>query len=248
MIQIKSPREINLMKEAGRIVALCHKTIDQMVKPGVTTSQINKLVEDIIMQNDATPSFKGYNGFEYAICASPNEQIVHGFPNKTKLKDGDIISIDIGVNYKGYHGDSAWTYPVGKISVENAHLLKETENSLWFGLKQIKAGIHLSDVSHAIENYAHINNLTVVQEFAGHGVGKNLHELPEILNYGSPGHGPILKAGMTLAIEPMLNVGTKEIKIFPDGWKTQTKDKKASAHFEHTILVTEEGYEILTKI
>ncbi|MGL4589102.1 MAG: type I methionyl aminopeptidase, partial [Mycoplasmatales bacterium] len=162
--------------------------------------------------------------------------------------EGDIISIDIGVNYKGYFGDSAWTYPVGKIDSEKQRLLTETENSLWRGLETIKAGIRLSDVSHAIEAYANKHKLGIVREMAGHGVGRQLHEAPEILNYGEPGHGPTLKVGMTLAIEPMLNLGCDEIKFGSDGWTTWTADKKASAHFEHTIVVTETGYDILTKL
>ncbi len=248
MIKIKSELEIILMKEAGRIVALCHQEISKMIKPGVTTKQIDELVESIILENDSIPSFKGYGGFPASVCASPNEQVVHGFPNNTPLKEGDIISIDIGVNYKGYHGDSAWTYPVGKISQEDEMLLEETENSLWVGLNMIKEGIHLSDVSHAIECHANKHNLGIVREFAGHGVGSELHESPEILNYGKKGRGPILKAGMTLAIEPMLNAGKDGVRILPDGWTVKTIDKKNSAHFEHTILVTKDGYEVLTKI
>ncbi len=248
MITIKSNRELDLMREAGRIVALCHKAIKEMIEPGVTTQQINDLVDKIIRENGATPSFLNYGGFPASVCASVNECVVHGFPNNKKLVEGDIVSIDIGANYKGYHGDSAWTYPVGKISNEDQILLKETEASLFVGLEQLKDGIHLSDVSHAIEEHAKKFNLGIVREFAGHGVGSELHEAPEILNYGKPKRGPILRAGMTLAIEPMLNAGKDNVRVHADGWTVTTVDKKNAAHFEHTIAVTKEGYEILTKI
>ncbi len=248
MITIKSNRELDLMREAGRIVALCHKEIKAMIKPGVTTQEINDLVDKIIRENGATPSFLNYGGFPASVCASVNECVVHGFPNNKKLIEGDIVSIDIGANYKGYHGDSAWTYPVGKVSQADQLLLEETEASLWAGLEQVKEGIHLSDVSHAIEEHAKKHNLGIVREFAGHGVGSQLHEAPEILNYGKPNRGPILKAGMTLAIEPMLNAGKDNVRVHADGWTVTTVDKKNAAHFEHTIAVTKEGYEILTKI
>lgn len=248
MITIKSKREIELMREAGRIVALCHAAMKDAVAPGVTTAELNQLCEDIIAENNATPAFLNYGGFPASICASPNNQVVHGFPDDKPLVEGDIISIDIGAFYKGYVGDSAWTYPVGKISTEDEMLLRETENSLFAGLNVIKEGIHLSDVSHAIEQYANSKNLGIVREFAGHGVGSELHEAPEILNYGPKGKGPILKAGMCLAIEPMLNLGSDAINIHSDGWTTTTKDGKNSAHFEHSIVVTKDGYEILTTI
>lgn len=248
MIKIKSKREIEIMTQAGKIVALCHQEIAKIIAPGVTTKQIDNLVENIIRENGATPSFKGLGGFPSAVCASPNEQVVHGFPDDKPLVEGDIISIDIGANYKGYHGDSAWTYPVGKISEEKQHLLTETEQSLWVGLDKVKAGIHLSDVSHAIQKHAESKGLSVVREMCGHGVGSDLHEEPEILNYGPAGKGPILKAGMVLAIEPMLNLGTEKIIINKDGWTTRTVDNKPSAHFEHTIVVLDDGYKILTEL
>lgn len=248
MISIKSAREIELMREAGRIVALCHLKISEFIKPGVTTLEIDALIESIILENGGTLTIKGYQGFPACVCTSVNEEVVHGIPNKRKLVDGDIISVDIVASYKGYVGDSAWTYPVGNVSEEAERLLKETQNALWVGLDKVKAGIHLSDVSHAIETHAQLHKLGIVREFAGHGLGTDLHEEPEILNYGKPGKGPLLKPGMVLAIEPMLNLGKDAIKFHNDGWKTTTIDKKYSAHFEHTIVVTESGYDILTKL
>ncbi len=247
MITIKSQREIEIMRKAGIIVGKCHNEIAKIIKPGISSNEINNLVVEIIKNAGATPSFLGYGGFPAAICASKNEQIVHGFPNDIPLKEGDIISIDIGATYNGYVADSAWTYPVGKVSIEVENLLLNTKQALFEGLNVIKEGIHLSDISHAIELHAKKSNLSIVQEFAGHGVGSKLHEAPEILNYGLPNRGPILKAGMTLAIEPMLNLGTHRIKISKNGWETSTADKKYSAHYEHSILVTKLGYEILTK-
>ncbi len=234
------------MKEAGRIVALCHQEIAKMIKPGTTTIQIDALVEKIVRDNGAIPSFKDYHGFPSSICASVNDCVVHGIPNGTKLKSGDIIAVDIGADYKGYHGDSAWTYAVGEISDEDKLLMKVTEESLFVGLEQAKAGNRLSDISNAIEEYVKPYGFGIVEEFTGHGVGSDLHEDPPIPNFGKKGLGPILKEGMTLAIEPMVNAGTKRVKILPDGWTTKTVDARNSAHYEHTILITKDGYEILT--
>lgn len=248
MINIKSQEEIQKLIKAGEIVALCHKELKGFIKPGITTKDIDSVVEKIILENDATPSFKGYNGFPAAACTSVNEEVVHGIPSDQVLKEGDIISVDIGANYKGYHGDSAWTYPVGKIDEDKKKLLDQTEEILFEGLNEIKEGIHLSDISHAIERKAKEYNLGIVKELAGHGVGKELHEDPLILNYGPAGRGPRLKEGMVLAIEPMLNLGTHRIKFHNDGWTVTTCDRKPSAHFEHTILVTKAGYKILTTL
>ncbi len=246
MITIKSQREIDLMKEAGRIVAVCHQEISKLIKPGITTKRIDTLVEEIILKNGGKPSFKGYQGFPSSICASLNDVVVHGMPSNNKLKNGDILSVDIGVDYKGYHGDSAWTYPVGTISDSNKLLLEVTEKSLFEGLAFAKAGNRLSDISHAIEKYAKLYSYGVVEEFTGHGIGRDLHEDPPIPNFGTSGTGPTLKSGMTLAIEPMINAGTKRVKIMIDGWTTKTVDGLNSAHYEHTILITKDGYEILT--
>ncbi len=247
MISIKSAREIDLMRKAGEIVGATHNYLKQYVKPGISTIELDRLAETYIRSQDAIPSFKNYNGFPNAICISINDEVVHGIPGSRKLKEGDIVSIDIGACYKGYHGDSAWSYPVGKISEEKKHLLYYTEKSLFEGLSVIKDGIRVGDIGNCIENYARKNNLTVVKELVGHGIGTNVHEEPDVPNYGKKGSGPILKEGMTIAVEPMLNLGTANIYILDDDWTIVTGDGRASAHFEHTVLVTKDGYEILTK-
>jgi methionyl aminopeptidase len=249
MITIKSKREIALMREAGRIVALAHQAVKENVKPGMTTLEVDQLVEHVIRSNHAIPSFKGYGGFPGSACTSINEQVVHGIPSKkVVLKEGDIISVDIGAIYKGYHGDSAWTYPVGQISEEAQRLIDVTKQSLFEGLKMAKAGNRLTDISHAIQTYAESFGYSVVREFVGHGVGKNLHEDPQIPNYGPPGRGTLLKTGMTFAIEPMINEGRKEVKVLKDNWTAVTVDGKLSAHYEHSVLITEDECIILTTL
>jgi len=249
MVTRKSNREIELMREAGRIVALAHSEVKKFIKPGVTTMQIDELVEKVIRDNGAIPSFKNYHGYPASACVSVNEVVVHGIPHPRRvLKSGDIVSVDIGALYKGYHGDSAWTYPCGQISDDAKRLLEGTEASLFAGLEYAKAKNRLSDISHHIQKHAEELGFSVVREFVGHGVGRLLHEDPQIPNYGLPGRGIVLKPGMTLAIEPMINLGNKEVKVLSDGWTTITRDKSLSAHFEHTILITETGYEILTKL
>ena len=246
-IVIKSKREVELMREAGRIVALAHEAVCNNIKPGVSTAFLDQIAEKVILENGAKPSFKGYNGFPTAVCASVNSVVVHGFPKEsTILKEGDIVSIDIGACYKGYHGDSAWTYPVGKISEETKKLLEVTEKALFAGIAMAKPGNRLSDISNAIEAYVKPYGYGIVEEYTGHGVGSKLHEDPAIPNFGPAGHGPILRPGMTLAIEPMINLGTKRIRVLKDGWTAVTRDDKNSAHFEHSIVITEDGYEILT--
>lgn len=248
MITIKSQREIALMQEAGRIVALVHETIKNAIKPGVTTKQLDEIAEKIIIENGATPSFKGYGGFPASICASVNEVLVHGIPNDIPLKEGDIVSIDVGANYKGYHGDSAYTHAVGKISSEAQTLLDVTQEALAIAVSLAKPGIHLGDISNAIQIYAENNGYSIPIEYTGHGIGRELHEDPMIPNYGLPGRGVVLKEGMTLAIEPMINMGTHKVITLKDGWTVRTKDKKLAAHFEHTIAIVKDGNIILTKL
>lgn len=248
MITSKSKREIDFMRKAGEIVALAHQAVAEVIRPGITTGELDRIVEKVIRDHQATPSFKGYNGFPAAICASVNEVLVHGFPSKYALKEGDIISVDIGACYKGYHGDSAWTYAVGEVSEEAKHLMEVTKQSLYEGLKMVKAGVHLSDISNTIGEYVYSYGYSVPYEYTGHGIGANLHEDPAIPNYGPKGKGPILKAGMTLAIEPMVHRGKPFTKVLDDDWTVVTKDGSLAAHYEHTVLVTEEGYEILTTI
>ncbi|MGD9605762.1 MAG: type I methionyl aminopeptidase [Bacilli bacterium] len=248
MISIKSPREIELMKEAGRIVALAHRKVQEAIVPGISTYELDMIAEKTIRESGATPSFKGYNGFPGSICASINQVVVHGIPSKKIiLKHGDIIAIDIGACYQGYHGDSAMTHGVGEISEIRKQLLDVTKQSLFAGLEFAKPLNRLSDISHAVEQYVLSFGFSVVKDFTGHGIGTNLHEDPMIPNYGKAGYGPILKPGMTLAIEPMVNVGGEAVRILRDDWTTVTVDGSDSAHFEHTIVITETGYTILTK-
>ena len=247
MISIKSNREIEIMKEAGRITALAIRKVSEAIRPGVSTYELDMIAEETIRACGATPSFKGYDGFPGSICASINNVVIHGIPKKnTILKNGDIISIDCGAYYHGYHGDSAWTFAVGTISSERERLMNVTRESLFEGLKFAKPGNRLSDISHAIETYVLANKFTVVKDFTGHGVGRNLHEDPMVPNYGEAGHGPVLKEGMTLAIEPMVCAGNYHVRILADDWTTVTADHSDSAHFEHTIVITKDGYKILT--
>jgi methionyl aminopeptidase len=249
MIEIKSEREITLLKEAGRIVALCHQALKDFIKPGVSTEEISELCEKIIIENGATPSFKGYGGFPAAVCASVNEVVIHGIPSKKQiLKNGDLIAVDIGACYKGYHGDSAWSYAVGHISSKDQLLFDVTKDSLFAGLNAVKDGAHLGDVESSIGNYIKQYGYGIVEEYTGHGVGRELHQEPAIFNFGEPGTGPVLKEGMVIAIEPMVNEGTKHVKVLKDGWTVVTRDGSKSAHFEHTIVVRKNGYEILTTL
>lgn len=247
MIICKTPRELELMRIAGKIVALTHQELKSSIKPGITTKELDAIAEKFIKQHDAIPSFKGYNGFTGSICASVNEELVHGIPGDRILKNGDIISIDIGAKYNGYHGDSAWTYAVGDISDENQKLLDVTEESLYKGLEEAKPGVRLSNISHAIQRHVESYDFSIVREYVGHGVGQDLHEDPQIPHFGPPNKGPRLKPGMVLAIEPMVNAGKRYVRTLPDDWTVVTTDGKMCAHFEHTIAIVETGYEILTK-
>ena len=246
MITIKSKREIELLKIAGNIVYQTHQYLKPYVKEGITTKELDKLAEDFIRSKGATPSFKGYEGFPSTLCTSINSEVVHGFPSDRKLKNGDIISIDIGACYKGYHGDSAWTYAVGEVDDKTRKLLEDTEKSLFVGLAQVKPGNRIGDIGYAIEQYAHKHNLGVVKELCGHGVGTSVHEDPEVPNYGIPNTGPRLKEGMVIAVEPMLTLGRPDIFIHDNNWTIDTQDGSLSAHFEHTVVVTKDGYQILT--
>ncbi len=247
MITIKSPREIELMRVAGEIVGDTHKYLIPYLKPGITTEEIDSLARDYIIKRGATPSCYHYEGYPANICISINEEVVHGIAGKRKLREGDIVTLDICACYKGYHGDSAWSYPVGKVSDDKKYLLEHTEKALFEGLKQVRAGAHVGDIGEAIETYAKAHNLGVVKELVGHGVGNHLHEEPDVPNYGKKGTGPVLKAGMVIAVEPMLNMGTADVYLLDDDWTVITADGEPSAHFEHTVLVTDEGYSILTK-
>ncbi len=248
MISIKSEYEIQLLKIAGNIVYQAHQYIKDKIKPGITTKELDSLIESFIRSKDATPSFKGFEGFPNATCISINEEVVHGIPKNRKLKEGDIVSIDIGACYKGYHGDSAWTYKVGKITKEKEYLMYHTEQSLMKGLEQVKPNNRIGDISNAIEEYAVAHNLGVVKELVGHGVGNSIHEDPDVPNYGKKNTGPILKEGMVLAIEPMLTLGSPEIVMKEDNWTIETEDYSPSAHYEHTVVVTKDGYKILTGV
>lgn len=248
MIVTKNKREIELMKEAGRIVALVHQKMAEVIKPGITTLELDAIAEKIIVDHGARPSFKNYGGFPASICTSINEEIVHGIPSSRVLKEGDIISVDVGACYKGYHGDSAWTYAVGKVSDEAKRVMEATKGSLFAGLEFAKNGNRLSDISHAVEVYLNEHGCTTPLEYTGHGVGSQLHEDPAVPNYGAPGRGPRLKTGMTIAVEPMGHGGKADIRILEDDWTAITADGSLAAHYEHTIVITDDGYEILTKL
>lgn len=248
MIIRKSEMEIELMREAGRIVAETHRLMARTVRPGMTTADLDRIAEEFIRSQEAIPSFKGYNGFPKSICTSVNEELVHGIPSSRVLREGDIISLDIGAEYKGYHGDSAWTYPIGNISDEVKRLLEVSEQSLYAGLEEIAPDVRLYTVSHAIQQVVEEAGYSIVREYVGHGIGADLHEEPQIPNYGIPNRGPRLKPGMVLAVEPMVNMGSRYVKTLDDHWTVVTEDGQWCAHFEHTVAVTAEGYEILTQV
>jgi methionyl aminopeptidase len=248
MIICKTPEQLEIMREAGRIVALTHQELKKHLTPGITTKELDFIAEEFILAQNAIPSFKGYNGFRGSICTSVNEVLVHGIPGSRVLNEGDVISIDIGAQYKGYHGDSAWTYGIAKIDEHSQRLLDVTEESLYQGLKEAKPGERLSNISHAIQKYVEANGFSIVREYVGHGVGQDLHEDPEIPHFGPPNKGPHLLPGMVLAIEPMVNAGSRYVRTLADNWTVATVDGKWCAHFEHTIAITETGFEILTKL
>ncbi|NLK63466.1 MAG: type I methionyl aminopeptidase [Tissierellia bacterium] len=248
MIILKTRREIEIMKKAGRLVAESHELVRKHIKPGVTTKELDRLVEDFLRSRNAIPTFKGYNGFPFAICASVNDEVVHGFPSERELKEGDIISVDIGATFEGYVGDSAKTYLVGEVDEEKKHLVEATRQSFYEGIKFAKTTYRLSDISHAIQTYAESQGLSVVRDYVGHGVGKKMHESPQVPNFGKPGKGPRLQEGMVLAIEPMINAGVYNVRVLENNWTVVTVDGKPSAHYEHTVAITDGEPELLTVV
>jgi len=249
MISIKSKKAIEIMEVAGRIVGETLNLIEKNIRVGISTAELDRIAEDYIRSCGAIPSFKGYGGFPSTICASVNEVIVHGFPRENAiLKDGDIISVDVGAIYRGYHGDAARTFPVGNVSEDKLRLIEVTKQCFFEGLKHAIPGNRLGDISHAIQVHAEKNGYSVVRELVGHGIGRDLHEDPNVPNFGYAGFGPELKVGMCLAIEPMINIGKKEVVFEKNGWEVRTKDRKCSAHYENTIAFTEDGVKILTLV
>jgi methionyl aminopeptidase len=247
LIVLKSAREIQAMHESGKILAACHREIAKLIVPGVTTWEIEEFVEGFLKKHGAKPEQKGYKGYEYATCASINEEICHGFPRKTPLKNGDIVTIDMVVNYNGALADSAWTYTVGKVSKETEHLVNVTKESLYKAIEVCVEGNRIGDIGHAIQTYVEAEGFSVVRDFIGHGIGNVIHEEPQVPHYGLPNKGPRLKEGMVFTIEPMVNVGTYKASRNPNGWTASTADGKNSAQYEHTIAITKNGPLILTE-
>ncbi|MBM3245802.1 MAG: type I methionyl aminopeptidase [Candidatus Omnitrophica bacterium] len=246
MIPLKSEEELQVLRSGGKVLAKVMRHLQQFAVAGVSTIEIDELAEKLVRQENALPAFKGYKGFPATICVSIDEEIVHGIPDKRILAEGNIVSLDLGINYQGYFTDAAVTLAVGRVEARVKKLVEVTKKALSEGIKQARIGSHLSDISYAIQNYVESHGFSVVRQFVGHGIGQNLHEEPEIPNFGKSNQGPLLKKGMVLAIEPMVNMGTWESKILDNGWTAVTADGLASAHFEHTIAVTENGPEILT--
>ena len=246
MITLKSPHEIELMRRAGKITAAARAYAQGLVRPGVTTQEINSAVEHFIRKQGAVPSFLHYNGYPASVCVSVNDEIIHGIPGKRVLREGDIVSVDVGAYIGGFHGDCAGTYPCGQVSDETMRLIRVTQESFFEGMKYAREGYRLSDISAAVQAYVESNGFSIVREYVGHGIGRRMHEPPEVPNYGNPGHGPRLLRGMTLAVEPMVNAGSAAIKQMADGWTVKTADGKNAAHYENTILITAGEPELLT--
>ncbi|HEY4544698.1 MAG TPA: type I methionyl aminopeptidase [Tissierellaceae bacterium] len=246
MVIIKTKEQIEKMKEAGEILAEVHRNIKEMIKPGVTTMEIDNLVEEILKEKGATAEQKGYHGYEYATCASINDEICHGFPRNEPLNEGDIVTIDMVVNYNGWLADSAWSYAVGEISEEAENLMEVTKKALYLGIEQAKVGNRLGDIGHAIQSYVESKGYSVVRDFVGHGIGQNMHEDPQVLHYGRAGRGLRLQEGMTLTIEPMINIGSYKTTMDDNGWTARSLDGSLSAQYEHTLAITEDGPIILT--
>jgi len=247
MIVLKSQREIDAMQKAGEILAACHKEIAKLIKPGITSWEIDQFVEKFLSEHGATPEQKGYHGYQYATCASINDEICHGFPRKEPLNEGDIVTIDMVVNYNGALADSAWSYAIGEISQENERLLNVTKEALYKGIEQAVAGNRIGDIGHAIQTYVEGQGFSVVRDFIGHGIGADMHEKPDIPHYGLPGKGVRIKEGMVFTIEPMVNVGAYFSKMDLNGWTARTVDGTNSAQYEHTIAITKDGPVILTE-
>ena len=246
MISLKSSQEIEAMRRAGKITAAARALARDMVKPGVTTQQIDKAVFQFIKEQGATPSFLHYNGFPASACISVNDEVIHGIPGKRVLREGDIVSVDVGAYLGGFHGDCAGTYPCGQVSEEAMRLIRVTQQSFFEAMKFAREGYRISDISAAVQAYVEANGFSIVREYVGHGIGKNLRESPEVPNYGKPGHGVRLLRGMTIAVEPMVNAGGAAIKVLPDGWTVKTADGKYAAHYENTVLITDGDPELLT--
>ena len=245
-IRLKSPNEVDILRKAGKILASIISQLSSSLTSGMTTKEIDRYAEEFILKNKVKSAFKGYRGFPAVACISVNEAVVHGIPNQRVVKNGDIVSLDIGIIHEGYYSDTAITLPVGEVSPEVKRLMEIGEASLYRGIEQARVGNHLTDISYAVQSFVELHGFTVVRDFVGHGIGKELHEDPEIPNYGKPGQGPVLKAGMVFAIEPMVNLGSHRTKILNDGWTVVTQDGKPSVHFEHCIVITDKGPEILT--
>lgn len=246
MIIGKSQKEIEKMRAAGRLVGRVLRELRAMVEPGMTTLEVNDAADRMICDGGALPTFKGYNGFPFSICASVNEQVVHGFPSSYKLQEGDIFSIDVGATLDGFVGDTAATIPVGKVSEDRLQLIKITEECLQLGIEQCRIGNHVGDIGWAVQTHAEAHGYSVVRDYVGHGIGRRMHEDPQIPNYGKPGKGPKIKRGYVFAVEPMINLGSLHTKTLADGWTVVTLDGQPSAHAEHTIAITEAGPEVLT--
>ena len=248
MISLKTAHDIELMRKAGKITAAARALAGEMVKPGVSTKAIDRAVHDFIVSQGAKPSFLNYSGYPGSACISINNQVIHGIPGHRRIQDGDIVSVDVGAYINGFHGDCAATYIAGNVSEDVKKLIEVTRQSFFEGIKFARAGYRIGDISHAIQEYAESFGFSVVREDVGHGVGEKLHEEPEVPNYGAAGHGPRLIPGMTIAIEPMINMGTAEIRVLSDGWTVETEDGKPSAHYENTVLITKGDPEILTPL
>lgn len=246
MISLKSPREIELMRRAGALTAQARALAGSMVEPGVTTLEIDHAVRDFIRSHGAEPSFLNYGGYPGSACISINDVVIHGIPDHRKLMEGDIVSVDVGAYIGGFHGDCAGTYPCGQVSDQALDLIRVTQQCFFEGIKFAREGYRLSDISHAVQEYAESHGYSIVREYVGHGIGRRMHESPEVPNFGNPGHGPRLLRGLTIAVEPMVNAGSAAIRQMPDGWTVKTADGKNAAHYENTILITDGDPELLT--